>query len=59
MNFIGAIQHATIGYGIRRRSWNKELMFYLDGVHLKQTDTDLPLYVLCFSDFAAVDWEAI
>lgn len=59
MNFIGAIQHATIGYGIRRRKWDKDLIFWLDGVHLKQTDTNLSLYVLCFEDFVAADWEAI
>lgn len=30
MNFIKAIQHATIGYGIRRKEWHERNILSLD-----------------------------
>lgn len=32
MNFLAAILHAGIGYGIRRKSWNKDAVLYLDNL---------------------------
>jgi hypothetical protein len=29
MNFIAAIQHATIGYGIRRKAWKHDVILML------------------------------
>lgn len=30
MNFIRALQHAIIGYGIRRANWPKDVALYYD-----------------------------
>ena len=30
MGFIGAIQHATIGYGVRRPAWHPDFVLWLD-----------------------------
>jgi hypothetical protein len=34
MNFIAAIQHTTIGYGIRRRTWPSKAILYIDNLHI-------------------------
>lgn len=75
MNFIKAIQHATIGYGIRRRSWRQDAVLTVDnfgdlywtsGVG---TDTPVKLGVsgpgvdmtfdLNVEDIQARDWEVV
>lgn len=30
MNFIQAVQHATIGYGIRRADWTSDAILYME-----------------------------
>lgn len=71
MNFIKAIQHATIGYGIRRKSWrdgatitidNFGDLYWVEGVGM-----DVPIklcgrdagFDLSPEDIRAQDWEAV
>lgn len=35
MKFITAIQHATIGYGIRRKVWPENVIIYLENYELR------------------------
>lgn len=75
MNFIAAIQHATIGYGIRRKAWNntdailhlndKAELHWVPAIHNPEHQAPVKLghgdicYDLTQSDIAANDWEAI
>lgn len=71
MNFIKAVQHGTIGYGIRRRSWrqgailsvgNSGELYWIEGVG---TDTPVKLcgpdkaFDLSVEDIQAQDWEVV
>lgn len=73
MNFLGALQHAFIGYGIRRKAWNHSPIIYYDhddqrlrflGTN-KDTDNGLLVSfaaeeggdVLTPEDCNAMDWE--
>ena len=38
MNFIAAILHATIGYGIRRKAWSEGFTLHIDNHELKWID---------------------
>ncbi len=71
MNFIKAIQHATIGYGIRRKAWRERPDCFLhlrdDGdlewddpetIPCKLLGNDLAADLLP-EDITATDWEAI
>lgn len=64
MNFIAAIQHASIGYGIRRKVWKR--MLHLDQHELFWVDTatsaqlcGLSILDVSVEDIKATDWEAI
>lgn len=68
MNFIAAIQHATIGYGIRRKAWHENSILHLgDGAALYWTHSKYQVALLGTdhgfdvnaADIAATDWEAI
>lgn len=73
MNFLKAIQHATIGYGIRRKPWsfreNCYLVLKLDELYWAEGNCggeaklcpdkpDLTVDLLP-EDIAAKDWETI
>lgn len=68
MNFLVAVQHATIGYGIRRRVWPPKAMLYMQTYELYWVDgSDTPVKLLGDSvtadlqkeDIQGEDWEAI
>jgi hypothetical protein len=69
MNFLTAIKHAAIGYGIRRKGWEDEdAILYLDNfnelvwVHSGVTCTligDPEDFDLTVEDIKAKDWETI
>lgn len=71
MNFIGAIQHATIGYGIRRRIWAARVLLHLqdhDLVWLEEPPSGNNVcellgpdkfYHLQPEDITATDWETV
>lgn len=69
MNFLSAIKHATIGYGIRRQDWPPKALLHLDTLGelrwvcggnqvapLLGTDTGLSINE---EDIKAKDWETI
>lgn len=67
MNFIAAIQHATIGYGIRRKNWKENRTLYLnEDAELIETSTGARI-TLCGElscdlkreDLQATDWEVV
>lgn len=71
MNFVAAIQHATIGYGIRRKAWGPKAFLYLhDGNTLRWGHFDDQVETcdllgpsrtmdLQASDITGTDWEVI
>jgi hypothetical protein len=74
MNFINAIQHATIGYGIRRRAWreNDRCWLTLDNFgNLQWCEGNvggearlIPIIIdpsrdMIDEDIRALDWEAV
>lgn len=73
MNFLTALQHAFIGYGIRRKSWNKTAVLQWHqqekklGFGLINTGTVIWARIsnldagdtISIQDANATDWEAI
>lgn len=71
MNFIRAIQHATIGYGIRRKVWssNEHCWLYLHNDQLQWAEGNIACSCnllgkdlsadLIEEDITATDWETI
>lgn len=73
MNFIKAVQHATIGYGIRRKAWAPHAIlslgnlgeFYWLNDTFRTTETPVQLcgpdkaFDLQPHDLQATDWECI
>jgi hypothetical protein len=74
MNFLKALQHAFIGYGIRRKSWDEKAVLYFnydkdslhflasfnDGFGYVQADEQWePNGLTIAESFLATDWEAI
>lgn len=70
MNFLKAIQHATIGYGIRRKCWGPKAILSLDNfarlywlnsdcrlsaIFVQETDS----YNLSLEDINSTDWETV
>lgn len=74
MNFISAIKHATIDYGIRRRSWREGAILCLGNGHdtcqlywIEGIGRDTPVklcgpdksFDLSVEDIQAQDWETV
>ena len=71
MNFIAAVQHATIGYGIRRKRWSDKSILALgpDGHSFEWLESTTPdpvkllgpdlTYDLTPDDIMAEDWETV
>jgi hypothetical protein len=66
VNFISALKHATIGYGIRRKEWMEGHTMFMENDELFWTH--LPTHPIIFfsgfmglneQDIAAKDWETI
>jgi hypothetical protein len=60
MNFYKALQHAFIGYGIRRKPWSDNVILYYDHEKedLRYTNSHSPSTISDI-DFHATDWETI
>ena len=72
MNFLNAIRHAAIGYGIRRKAWaNEDAILTLDNfaelywMHTTARNDPAKLagpdrtYDLSVEDLQAKDWETV
>lgn len=71
MNFIKAVRHGTIGYGIRRRMWTRDAILTVDNFgELYWTNgvcTNTPVMLcgpdkafdLSVEDIQAQDWEVV
>ena len=72
MNFLKALQHAFIGYGIRRKAWREEAILYFDldgtgpddGLRWMQSGPHdaTRAFVwpdISYEDMGATDWEVI
>lgn len=62
MNYIAAIQHATIGYGIRRLNWDMKVLLLLQRHHLHFVNDDGTTgerAALTYDDMTAENWETV
>lgn len=72
MNFLSAIKHAAIGYGIRRKSWDDRCILHLNNMgelewvghyHKDREGKEANLfssdYGIVKEDITANDWETV